>query len=402
MEPDISFFKQRGYKMINRIEQLDSLRGLAALAVLFSHIPFFAFSFSDAFYKILELLGFTSGHKSVMLFFLLSGFVLSLPFLQEKEINYTSYAVKRIFRIYVPYIIAITFAIILSQIFLVQNVGVVRNWDLLWSTPISIKVILEHILFLGDYYTNAFNGVIWSLIHELRISLVFPFVVLLIKRFKWKGIIVICLILTGISVINNIYHFQVSSGYNTSYFKTLEYLVLFILGSLIAKHKNILITFFRKSNLFVKWLFLFISLFLFNFSGIFLGYVFQFITVDSISSNYSILSDYGIALGCMGIMISAISSIKLERVLLLKPLLFLGKISYSLYLYHLPIILSCIYLFNQMFPLWVISLLAIPLSLFVSTAAWYLIEKPSHRWARELGKRISNKKSISLLRKKTV
>jgi peptidoglycan/LPS O-acetylase OafA/YrhL len=73
--------------MNNRIEQLDSIRGLAAFAVLISHIPIVSFAFPYLLTKFLQAIGLMNGHGAVMLFFVLSGFVLSIPFFKQKEIN---------------------------------------------------------------------------------------------------------------------------------------------------------------------------------------------------------------------------------------------------------------------------------------------------------------------------
>lgn len=65
-----------------RFHELDGLRGLAALTVYFSHlIGTFNFS-SDYFTKVSNspLHLFWHGEGAVQLFFILSGFVLTLPY----------------------------------------------------------------------------------------------------------------------------------------------------------------------------------------------------------------------------------------------------------------------------------------------------------------------------------
>lgn len=388
--------------MNNRIEQLDSIRGLAAFSVVLSHIPFFAFPMPYVMYKALVWLGINNGHKAVMLFFLLSGFVLSLPFLKRKEINYVPYVIKRVLRIYIPFLFAIIFAMILSQMFWQEKVGIVGEWDLLWQTQISVKLVKEHVLFLGNYHTNAFNGVIWSLIHELRISLFFPLIILLVKRFNWKINLLICLLLSMIAGLNAIYQFEQSNGYNTTYFKTIEYTVFFIFGSLMAKNKVTLIKMYREKHRSYKWCLFLVSLFLYNFSEITIGKLYELSQIEVLSTQYGIITEYGIALGCCGIVICAMGSIKLEKVLLFRPLIFLGRISYSLYLFHLPIILVSIYLFHEVLPLWIISILAIVLSFILSTVAWLFIELPSQKLGRDLARRASNKDGVAYLKKKAV
>ncbi|MFT4412574.1 acyltransferase family protein [Fredinandcohnia humi] len=384
--------------MNRRIEQLDSIRGLAALAVVLSHIPYMALSLPFIVYKLLIILRINNGHSSVMLFFVLSGFVLALPFLKEQENNYLPYIIKRFFRIYVPYIFAITLAIILSQIFLKENIVSLGDWDMLWSIPVSLKLIFEHIFFIGNIHSNSFNGPIWSLIHELRISLVFPFIVFLIKRVNWKITIIISLVLSCISGLNNIFNFQESNGYNITYFHTIHFVSLFILGALLAKHKNEVITVYKKLHRIYKWLLLFTSLFIYQFSEFIVYFLHGFTNIDFISTHFWIIVEYGVALGSVGLIVSALGSYRLERILLFRPILFLGKISYSLYLYHLPIILGCFYLLHYILPLWLISIIGIFLSVCIASVAWKLVEQPSINIGKLLAKKLKGILAIYWIR----
>ncbi|WP_158594027.1 acyltransferase family protein [Cohnella faecalis] len=81
--------------MKERYEQLDALRGLAALTVLFSHlamtpanVPPLVHQFLYRAYSPFSIL--IKGHQAVFFFFVLSGFVLSLPLLRGSKLNYTA------------------------------------------------------------------------------------------------------------------------------------------------------------------------------------------------------------------------------------------------------------------------------------------------------------------------
>ncbi|MEH7307563.1 acyltransferase family protein, partial [Neobacillus drentensis] len=150
--------------MENRITQLDSIRGLAALSVIFGHIllilPPIPFVLANSPLRI-----FWAGHEAVVLFFILSGFVLSLPFIKNKKVNYTQFFIRRIFRIYAPYIIAILMALILKNMFFTgtnENIGWANKF---WT---SAPDILNHVFLVTDFNTYGLDPVIWSLIHELR------------------------------------------------------------------------------------------------------------------------------------------------------------------------------------------------------------------------------------------
>jgi len=371
------------------MNQLDSIRGLAAFCVLISH-SFSLFTLPVVIDKLLKATGVINAHGAVMLFFVLSGFVLSLPFLKEEKIEYTSYMIRRLFRIYVPYLVSISFAIILSQIFISNKIGSVSGYiDSQWKTVLNVKLLLEHIYFIGNIHADSFNGVIWTLIHELRIALIFPFIVILIKRLNWKISILLCFALTSIKVLDIVFHLQKSNGFHSSYIDTLSYISLFIFGVLLAKHKTDAISFFKKLTFIKKVIFFMISILLFNFSGLIIFDLLVLTKVSVFSKFGLIMQEYGMGLGAVGFFIIAIGSSKVEKALMAKPISFVGKISFSLYLYHPLVLLSCIHLFYYTLPFWSICIITIVFSLVVAYITWKFVEVPSMRLGRSLAKRVS-------------
>jgi peptidoglycan/LPS O-acetylase OafA/YrhL len=60
-----------------------------------------------------------------------------------------------------------------------------------------------------------------------------------------------------------------------------------------------------------------------------------------------------------------------------KTILFIGKISYSLYLYHLISLFATIYLLNGILPLWAILIISAATSIAIATLTYNFIEFPS-------------------------
>jgi peptidoglycan/LPS O-acetylase OafA/YrhL len=104
-----------------RLDYLDSIRGFAALVVVLGHCwlataPASLSSHGSLsttvassvtgvlFYGLAKF--FESGRTAVMIFFVLSGFVLTCS-LMARPMPYVSYAVKRVFRIYPAFLIVI-------------------------------------------------------------------------------------------------------------------------------------------------------------------------------------------------------------------------------------------------------------------------------------------------------
>jgi peptidoglycan/LPS O-acetylase OafA/YrhL len=152
-----------------QIDSLDGLRGLAVLLVFLSHTSnqgFFLFPF-------LNFAGI--GKEGVYLFFMLSAFLLTIPFLEEGKAAFklaplTNYFVRRFFRIYPLYIIFLVFCFVSGNYL----------WILLGiSKPIGIPYILspnqvyEHIFLIQGV------GVSWSILVEFRFYFVLPLVAFL-------------------------------------------------------------------------------------------------------------------------------------------------------------------------------------------------------------------------------
>jgi peptidoglycan/LPS O-acetylase OafA/YrhL len=159
---------------VRRFHELDSLRGLAALTVVFHH---FSHICSPEVLHVLDrtpLRLLVAGHQAVILFFLISGFVLTLPYKKEGSLKYRPFLLKRVCRIYLPYLGALAFAILCDLHF--SSRGPINNYwtELTWSTPVTTHLVVQHILFLGNYDWSQFNTAFWSLVHEMRISLIFP------------------------------------------------------------------------------------------------------------------------------------------------------------------------------------------------------------------------------------
>ncbi|WP_434316704.1 acyltransferase family protein [Leifsonia sp. P73] len=89
-------------------------------------------------------------------------------------------------------------------------------------------------------------------------------------------------------------------------------------------------------------------------------------------------------LAAAGLVVAAIGWTPLRVVFESRPLQFLGAISFSLYLVHVPIILFSTYLFAGQ--AWYVPLLfALPLATLVAVGFTWLIEKRSHGWSKAAG-----------------
>jgi peptidoglycan/LPS O-acetylase OafA/YrhL len=97
-----------------RLPELDGLRGLAALTVFFSHV-IGLFPGHEAFrVQKTPLHILWDGNAAVVFFFLLSGYVLALPFVDagRRAIRPASFIIKRLFRLYPAYWCGLALALV--------------------------------------------------------------------------------------------------------------------------------------------------------------------------------------------------------------------------------------------------------------------------------------------------
>ncbi|HDR4419430.1 TPA: acyltransferase [Bacillus cereus] len=378
---------------MNRYEELDSIRGISSLVVMIGHhlmifSVFQNYSYEDNKPFVMYLLKetparliFSSGNESVIIFFVLSGFVLYRS-IQNNYDSYGLFLLKRICRIYIPYIVAILIAILCQTTMSEYGISYLSEWfNRSWTIESSLSLIVQHILLVGKYNTDAYNGVIWSLVHEMRISIIFPLVLMVCLRKTLRDSLLTLFSFSICSVvILLLFH---SSLTLTSYALTLHYTVLFLLGALVAKYKNNLIVFYsnRTKNEKIAWFLLAILL-----------YMYEGLIGEIKVLNNFIFRDYVVAISACLFVILSLSVSTLSSLLRNKYLLYLGKISYSLYLYHIISLFSLIYMLYEILPLPIILIFSLVFSFILAMLSYIFVEKFAFRVGRYVTKQANRKK----------
>jgi len=161
------------YARSHHYPELDAVRGLAAFAVILCHFynlwdPSALNPAARILVEKVFILLF-NGRSSVILFFLLSGFVLTLPYKRGNELPYRTFVLRRLARIYVPYLAALVLAIAADWRFH-QPMQVSPWFSKTWTAPLTWPLILQHILLVGNYDIAQINTAFWSLAVEIRLS----------------------------------------------------------------------------------------------------------------------------------------------------------------------------------------------------------------------------------------
>jgi peptidoglycan/LPS O-acetylase OafA/YrhL len=285
--------------------------------------------------------------------------------------------VKRIARIYLPYLAALFLAVVGNAFYhgLPLNPWFIETW----FHPPNFTTVLQHVLFLGNYDYYAFNTAFWSLVYEMRISLIFPFLCLFVIRIGWVRAILLAAVF-GLSSV--FLRFAGVAGQTTETFK---YAAFFVVGILLAQYAfpiRQLAARIPKAGRFAAIL---LSLLLYAQAHLFPGAI----------------KDSLILIGASGIIVAGLSEPILSRALNWPIFQFLGRISYSIYLLHGTILFILVYIFFGHVPLGWLFLPLLICVLIASTAFYYLVEKPSMQLGRRLAKALGPKKSQSQVRSTT-
>lgn len=192
-----------------KLGYLEGIRGIAALIVVIWHYVLYFYpplantgdmSFKEFFYyntheQILMLAAetplclFFHGQASVRLFFVLSAFVLTYKFFRTKNYEYLSAgAIKRYFRLLGPVVFSLFITYILVNLSLVSNVFI--------ATEFSIKEFFKE-AFFGVFVNGSSpqNPPLWTMSYEFFGSMLVFSVAALFAKYKRRWIIYLILVL---------------------------------------------------------------------------------------------------------------------------------------------------------------------------------------------------------------
>ena len=372
-----------------RIIELDALRGLAAVTVVVGHSLVVFPNFDRATRGIagLDLVNTVkysplaivqSGEAAVILFFVLSAFVLALPYLGPRAPSYRAFLAKRVCRIYLPYLAIVGTAIALAALLGGGGLPGLSDWaNARWQGDFGAGLLLGHATLLGSFDNAQFDPVLWSLVHEMRISLIFPLLVLAVVVLGPLRSVVgaLAVLIIGLA-LNKV---GIHLDHPSDYFRTLFYVPCFVAGILLARHHHEIVTRFQRLSAVRRAGFVGSGVLLFTYPSwmdpAWFGHAHRHNIDDIIAVT---------AGGCV-FMIWALGSDGLAHFLRGRVPQFLGRISYSLYLLHAVVLLALLHLLDGAVPTLAIVGLMWLVALPLAAASQRWIELP----AIGLGKRLA-------------
>ena len=328
---------------LKRVRKLDGLRGLACLFVVFSH----AANAGYIFFREVPLSGRGSGQIGVVLFFYLSSYLLTSQFLQRERYDYSylfAYFSRRFLRVLPLYFIFLAALYFFGHKLgfslrnsLVSHFLLVHADYHLWTIAIEIKYYF--ILPIICYILSKSETIIGALILVAGSFLALFVRANAVEEFNcqcFSGFVHFLLLGSGVAFLVNRFNVNNIPMNQMKLFRGIS--ILSLLGLFVVMPNVFLLLFDREIMLFY--------FFLFCAGGIFL---YTFVNVDTF--------------------VDAFFESGIMR--------FLGKISYSVYLWHYPILNSIkshqsFFLermsFDQLVALYYLSVF------FFSTLSYYLFE----------------------------
>lgn len=309
-----------------RFLELEGLRGIAAVVVAFYHyfLAFYVLVFLGVGASKLygnPIMVFLSGTFSVAIFFVLSGFVLSVGFFQTDRLEIVKkLATKRYFRLMIPALASILIAFTLLSLglsqsqqaaTLAQSSWLIHGWGFI---PNIFGAVTDGFYGIFVRGTSAYNNVLWTMTTEFLGSfIVFGFLALFGQNRNRKYLYIIL----GIVTFNS-------------------WLLTFMIGMLLADlYAHGTLRQVKRSALYVVPM-LVIGLFLAGYPLVGAqGTIYAHITAESVPIDWNMLY---LSIGATLVVIAVLTSSQLAKIFAHRWVSWLGKYTFSLYLIHLSIL----------------------------------------------------------------
>lgn len=362
--------------MKNRITEMDGLRGLAVVLVMSLHIFRRATEFTQhpTLYFISDLA--IIGWIGVDIFFVLSGFLITTILLKarEKEHYFRNFYIRRILRI-----IPLYYATLLIVFFIIIPIKTPEFSDKIPQLlPYQIFYLQNWLEFKSQ--TTPYIQITWSLAIEEQFYLFWPLLVYYLKRenlFKiGAGYVIISAISRAVGIL--VWEDK-SQAANFFFYNSFPRFDELIFGGLLAMALSY--EFWREKIKRISLAILYVS------SAVFL--ILSLMDLPNLPhpdykhiplniGGYTSLTLLTSAL--ISIFIIYPENFLINRIFRNKVLTFLGKYSYAMYLFHLPIALILLDILWRthlrgwkMYMLYVV--LSFAVTILTSFASWHLFEK---------------------------
>ncbi|MBL9143727.1 MAG: acyltransferase [Verrucomicrobiaceae bacterium] len=350
---------------LSRIPALDSLRFLAATVVVFVHARAMM-GWSAGEHGWIERL--LDARSAVIFFFVLSGYVLQRSWGTEKPTvrSWVAFVVRRWFRMVPLYYAALLLAVLLFALLPLASCPWFRDGvsgaTTLHRDHADLRQWLAHVLLIDPRMDSSFiNPPVWTLVVELQMALLFPWLAWLVARARsvwflglWAGVTLLSQWLESVGVAN------------ASCFS------LFIAGMGLAVHGESWVPSLKPQA-----------------SACIMVGGLMFYTCPELPGAWWRLHATLIAVGSALIMASAMALPVMRRLLEHRLLVHGGEASYGIYVLHFPLLMAVSFeLWKNHLPAWLILPLGFGISWLLASALRARIELPMIEVGRRLARKL--------------
>jgi peptidoglycan/LPS O-acetylase OafA/YrhL len=331
-----------------------------------------------------------AGYMGVDVFFVVSGFLITGLLLRDAarsgRMHLGDFYLRRARRI-LPAAIVVLLAVSVATLVLVPQ----RMWESWFREFVASALYYQNWLLLADSQNPARDDLrsspvqhFWSLSVEEQFYLAWPLLLILglwiATRFKANRVVALAVVLGAVTAASFVYNLIATAGdHNIAYFSTLTRAWEFGVGGLLALLAGTPIAGRDRLRSIVSWAglaMIFIPITTFRTPEVFPGLVVLLPVVGTMAVIWSGMPQ---------------ASWSPARVAGLRPVQWLGDVSYSLYLWHWPIFMFVPFLTGVPSPAWLMAIL-VAVSLLVAGLSKRFIEDPFRRSGNRL-----NRKPVLLL-----
>lgn len=376
-------------KTQSRNIEIDNLRAIAIIGTLFAHIGGMFLTMPHFLNSIFKYI---TGVEGVILFFAISGYVISasfIPKLDSKNFLYDqikiihAFFVRRFFRIIIPTSFWVVVMILLVSFGL--------QWGIIETIFSGIATLfgIENLYILITHPIHNRFFIYWSLSLEMQFYCLLPFFLALLKN-KWGRLFGLGLFIILLQFLPGNLHGQLRG----------ECLIMGVMVYLLFhdfKWLDNIHSYFKKKRLILKLIGFSLIIFLFTCYG----------ALWSVTNALPFPFIYGIKLNFFWTLLVAIAALKLDIIIfpsyIKLAMNWLGSRSFTLYLAHYPMMYlthiiaikltkNHIYAFNHPLAITVFWLTSLAVAVEIS---YKMIEMPMTALGRKLAKQIENKSAVS-------
>lgn len=311
---------------------------------------------------------FEFGRGPVLFFFVLSGYVLTRGLLRHGSPGLLAFAAQRSVRLLPPVAASVLLSVALWFLAfdpLLRQGGLdARTLGLWMQAPTLVDTLWEATLLQTDTNPVVLNPVLWSLVHEWRLTLFLPLVLLL--RRQPALLLALASLATALGILGGAEENGVHLG------PQLHSTVPASLYFTLAVGSGVALAMLGPIRPLGRWQ--------------------RLAGLIAAVALFGMGSDIAAYAGSALLIVVAQQPGRLRRALRRPALVWLGRVSFSLYLVHAPVLVAWLFLLQGSLPFWAVLLSGILVVLACAALLHWLVEVPSRRLARQVERRLATRR----------